>query len=67
MKMARFVLKVVALALATAAAVCTVIAFWDHILDGVGNVTNKVRSRRNEAEGCSIPGAEDEDYADWDE
>ena len=68
MKMARFVLKVVALALATAAAVCTVIAFWDKILDGVGAVANKARTRRQYAEGCTIPGAEDdEDYADWDE
>ena len=68
MKMARFVLKVVALALATAAAVCTVIAFWDQILNGVGTAVNKVRARRQYAEGCSIPGVEDEDdYADWDE
>ncbi len=67
MKVARFVLKVVALALTTAAAVCTVIAFWDQIMDGIGAVVNKLRSRRQYAEGCCIPGAEDEDYTDWDE
>ncbi len=67
MKIARFVLKVVALAMATAAAVCTVIAFWDQIMDGVGALVNKARSRRQYAEGCCIPGAEDEDYTDWDE
>ncbi len=65
MKVARFVLKVVALALATAAAVCTIIAFWDKIVEGVGMVTNKVRNRRRYAEGCCI---DDEDvYVDWDE
>ena len=68
MKVARFVLKVVALALTTAAAVCTVIAFWDRITAGVGSVTNKIRSRKECVEGCCIPGAEsEEDYTDWDE
>lgn len=64
MKVARFVLKVVALALATAAAVCTIIAFWDKITECVGLVSEKVRSRRQYAEGCCI---DDEDYSDWDE
>ena len=63
MKVARFVLKVVALALATAAAVCTVIAFWDKISECVSGVAGKVRSRRC-AEGCCI---EEDDYTDWDE
>ena len=53
MKVARFVLKVVALALTTAAAVCTVIAFWDQIMDGVGAVVNKIRSRRQYAEAAA--------------
>ena len=65
MKVARFVLKVVALALATAAAVCTVIAFWDKIADGAASVAGKVRSRRQYAEGCVID--DEDDYADWDE
>lgn len=66
MKVARFVLKVVALALTTAAAVCCVIAFWDQIMEGVGKVTNKVRSRCQYAEGCYVADP-DEDYTDWDE
>ena len=33
MKVARFVLKIVALSLATAAAVCAVIAYWDKLLE----------------------------------
>lgn len=64
MKVARFVLKVVALALATAAAVCTIIAFWDKITECVSLVGDKVRSRRQYAEGCCI---DDDDYSDWDE
>ena len=65
MKVARFVLKVVALALVTAAAVCTVIAFWDKIIECVGTVSNKVRSRYRYAEGCCID--DEDDYTDWDE
>lgn len=33
MKVARFVLKIVALSLAAAAAVCAVIAYWDGLTD----------------------------------
>lgn len=66
MKVARFVLKVVALALTTAAAVCCVIAFWDKIMEGVGTVANKLRDRCQYAEGCCVADA-DEDYSDWDE
>lgn len=62
MKVARFVLKVVALALTTAAAVCCVIAFWDKITLGVSNAKEKIQARR--AEGTC---ADYEDYADWDE
>lgn len=66
MKVARFVLKVVALALTTAAAVCCVIAFWDKIMECVGTVANKLRTHRQYAEGCCIADG-DEDYSDWDE
>ncbi len=58
------VMKVLAAVLATAAAICAVIVFWENITQGVGAVTNKVRSRRQYAEGC-VP--DDEDYTDWDE
>ena len=63
MNVARFVLKVVALALVVAAAVCTVIAFWDKITTGVSGAYSKVRNRRC-AEGCCI---DEDDYTDWDE
>lgn len=66
MKVARFVLKVVALALVTAAAVCAVIAYWDKLADCVGTAVNKVRARRQYAEGCYVADP-DEDYTDWDE
>ncbi len=43
MKVARFVLKIVALSLAAAAAVCAVIAYWDKLLEmGVG-ISEKVK------------------------
>lgn len=67
MKVARFILKIVALSLATAAAVCCVVAYWDKLLECVGSVANKVRSRRQYAEGCCFVDDEDEDYTDWDE
>ena len=44
MKTARFVLKIVAAALATAAAVCAIIAYWDELLEvgtGVGEKLKK--------------------------
>lgn len=66
MKVARFVLKVVALALATAAAVCCVIAFWDKIMEGVGTAANKLSSRRHYVDDYCIAD-DDDDYSDWDE
>jgi len=61
MKLARFVLKIVALSLAVAAAVCAVIAYWDKISDFFGGVRDKL-----EEKGYCRP-SEYEDYADWDE
>ena len=43
MKTARFVLKIVALSLAAAAAVCAVIAYWDGLTDLCGTVRGKLR------------------------
>lgn len=63
---AKFVLKIVALALATAAAVCTVVAFWDKILEGIGAVANRMRGHKMYASGADGYD-EEEDYADWDE
>ena len=63
MKVARFVLKILAASLAAAATVCCVIAYWDRISVAVRSVCGKC--------GCSLsekdylPGEYD-DYADWD-
>lgn len=59
MKVARFVLKLVALSLTAAAAVCCVIAYWDKITEGVYAIGGKL--------GVKCRGAEYDDYADWDE
>ena len=49
MKTARFVLKIVALSLAAAAAVCAVIAYWDKLV-GIGkSAYSKVRAAREVA------------------
>lgn len=64
---AKFVLKVVALSLATAAAVCTIVAFWDKILEGIGSVANRLRGHTVYAQGLTNSYDEEEDYADWDE
>lgn len=58
------VMKILAAVLATAAAICAVVVFWENITQGVGCVANKVRARRQYAEGCCDG---DEDYTDWDE
>lgn len=60
MKVARFVLKIVSLYLATAALACCIIAYWDKIVAGVRYVGAKC--------GCKhCRPAEYDDYADWDE
>ena len=60
MKVARFVLKIVSLCLAVAALACCVIAYWDKITEAVRFVGAKC-SRKT----CC--GAENDDYADWDD
>lgn len=59
MKVARFILKIVALSLAVAAAVCCVIAYWDKITAGACALGDKL--------GVKCRSAEYDDYADWDE
>ena len=61
MKVARFVLKIVAAALAVAAVVCCVIAFWDKIEAAFGCVKTKLAKY-----GCCAD-SEFDDYVDWDE
>ena len=43
MKVARFVLKIVALSLAAAAAVCAIIAYWDGLADLCCTVKGKLQ------------------------
>lgn len=43
MKVARFVLKIVALSLAAAAAVCAIIAYWDSLLSFGAGVSEKFK------------------------
>lgn len=62
MKLARFVLKIVGLSLAAAAAVCCIIAYWDKLT----NLFSEVKDCVGGAEDDCID-AEYEDYADWDE
>ncbi len=57
MKVARFVLKIVSLCLATAALACCVIAYWDKITEAARFIGGKL--------GCCH--SEYDDYADWDE
>lgn len=61
MKVARFVLKIVAAALALAAAVCCVIAFWDK-LAAVFDCARKKLCKS----GYCCGGSEYDDYVDWD-
>jgi len=60
MKLARFVLKIVAASLAFAAAVCCVIAYWDRLADCFHRVGDTLAAHKRRS-------AEYADYADWDE
>ena len=61
MKIARFVLKIVGLCLALAAAACCVIAYWDKITECVQGVGQALGVKC-----CQCP-SEYDDYADWDD
>lgn len=61
MKTARFVLKIVGAALAAAAFVCCVIAYWDKITDCIEAVAEKFGRQRVKWS------SEYEDYADWED
>ncbi len=66
MKAAQCVLKILAVVTAVAAVAYAIFVYRDKISEGVGHVANKVRSRRQYAEGCCLADG-DEDYTDWDE
>lgn len=57
MKVARFVLKIVALALGVAAAVCAVIAYWDKLMELGTGVSAKLKKNA----GCP---SEYDDYVE---
>ena len=61
MKIARFVLKIVAASLAFAAAVCCVIAYWDKLAELACCVKDKASTK---IKTCSYR-SEYDDYADW--
>ncbi|MCI8478604.1 MAG: hypothetical protein HFE97_09740 [Oscillospiraceae bacterium] len=58
MKLARFVLKIVAASLAAAAFTCCIIAYWDRIAAAFGCARDRLAEHRC----CS---SEYDDYADW--
>ena len=60
MKTARFVLKIVAAAMAAAAVVCAVIAFWDSIMDLFDSIADKLEAKKSNC-GCA---SEYDDYDD---
>lgn len=59
MKVARFVLKVVAMSLAAAAVVCAVIAYWDKLVELGQALCGKVREKK-----ACICLSEYDDYAE---
>lgn len=50
MKVARFVLKIVALSLGAAAAICGIIAYWDKLVEMFLGLKEKVQRRTASAE-----------------
>ena len=60
MKLARFILKIIAASLAFAAGVCCIIAYWDKIVACIGCVSSRLEAQKYRS-------AEYADYADLDE
>ena len=60
MKTARFILKIVAAAMAAAAVVCAVVAFWDSIMDLFDSIADKLEEKK--ADCCFA--SEYDDYDD---
>lgn len=60
MKVARFVLKIVAVAMVVAAAACAVVAYWDKIVDAFYAVADKIEEKKAECRFAS----EYDDYED---
>lgn len=62
MKVARFVLKLVAALMVVAAAVCAVVAYWDKIVDAFYAVADKIEEKKAECRFAS----EYDDFEDCD-
>lgn len=62
MKIARFVLKIVAVAMVVAAAACAVVAYWDKIMDAFYTVADKIEEKKADCRFAS----EYDDYEDCD-
>ena len=60
MKTARFILKIVAAAMAAAAVVCAVVAFWDSIMDLFDSIADKMEAKKA---NCCLA-SEFDDYAE---
>ena len=60
MKVDRFVLKIVAVLMVAAAAVCAVVAYWDRIVDAFYAVADKIEEKKAECRFAS----EYDDYED---
>ena len=60
MKVARFVLKIVAVLMVAAAAVCAVVAYWDRIVDAFYAVADKIEEKKAECRFAS-------EYDDYEE
>lgn len=60
MKAARCILKVVAVLMVVAAAVCAVVAYWDKIMDVFYNIADKIEEKRADCRFAS----EYDDYED---
>ena len=60
MKTVRFVLKIVAVAMAAAAVACAVVAYWDKIMDVFYSIADKVEEKKADCRFAS-------EYDDYDE
>ena len=63
-KTVSFIMKIVATAMAAAAVVCAIVAFWDQIMDLFDTVIDKIEEKRSEK--CYDPD-EFDDFADYDD
>ena len=63
MKAARFVLKIVAVAMAAATVACAVVAYWDKIVDFCYSIADRVEEKKADRRFA----AEYDDFDDFDD